>query len=66
MTRQRVDILNPNLVVFVSELQKLINEGYYVCEEDVPSMMGWNYQAVLYKDEDKKTLGRPIKNNKGE
>lgn len=70
MTKQTKQLINPNLIVLCIEAQELIQEGY-VFSEGYPSLVGWQYHAVLEKDvedvpvvpTEAKKPGRPRINN---
>lgn len=58
MNKERLEIVEPNLVIFCNQLQTAIQEGFQLCTTDSPNMWGTAYQAILYRDE-KKHVGRP-------
>lgn len=60
-------VVNPNFIVFMFEVQALIQQGYVLSEQNVPCANFTYYEAELEKEfaevvqEPVKKLGRPAK-----
>lgn len=51
MTTDTKVILEPNITVWCYEIEKLVQQGYEYSREVAPSLLGWQYHAVMVKSD---------------
>lgn len=57
MAKEYIDILTPSLLELGTQIQETVKNGYEI--DSGPNQDGWQYEARLVRDTEKKRAGRP-------